>query len=157
VIPAGAQTAASLRDKLQTGHTISIIDEDGRKVQGRVVDVSDQAIRVSVHRAIERIPIESVVRIEKPDSLKNGAYAGLFIGATFGLVGGLANSGRTSDRNLVVASIAGNAVAWTAFGVGIDAMVNTRRTLYQRSGKVERRAAPLVGAGVRGAALSIAW
>jgi hypothetical protein len=157
-MPVHAQTIdAALRARLEAAHDVSIVDDEGRRIDGHIVDVSDQTIRVSVRRAIEQIPIDRVVRIEKPDSLKNGAYAGLFVGTTFGLVTALCASGGGYDRRFAIANTVGNAIVFTAFGVGIDAMVNTRRTLYQRSGRVETRLAPLSGSGFRGAAIAVTW
>src|SRR3954467_9893310 len=75
--PIAAQTMTSaVREKVQAARTVTIVDDEGRRIDGRVIEMSDQTLRISVHRAIEQIRIDRIVRIEKPDSLKNGAYAG---------------------------------------------------------------------------------
>jgi hypothetical protein len=141
-------------DEVKPGLPVSVIDDEGRRVDGRVIDVSDDAIRVSVRKRTEQIPIGRVVRIDKTDSLKNGALGGLVAGLGFGIF--VAAHGQ-ADRPFLFAAAVSNGLIWTAFGVGIDAMVDSRRTLYRRSGGTQARVSPLVGREVRGAAVSVSW
>src|SRR5262245_47859889 len=142
-------------DGMKPGLAVSVIDDSGRRVEGRVVDISDEAIRVSVHKTVEQVPLQRVVRIDKTDSLKNGAVSGLVAGVGFGLLVSL--SGGEMDGRWVASAVISNGLIWTAFGAGIDALVDNRRTLYQRAGGVQTRLSPVVGRGVRGAAVSVAW
>lgn len=131
VVPglAGAQSSEMKPlDHVKPGLAVSVVDDSGRRVDGRVVDISDDAIRVSVRKTIEQIPMDRVVRIDKTDSLKNGALVGLAIG-----------------------------LSWGVFAAASDGDIDGRRTLYQRSAGVQARVSPLVGRGVRGAALSVSW
>ncbi len=158
VVPglAGAQSSETKPlDHVKPGLAVSVVDDSGRRVDGRVVDISDDAIRVSVRKTIEQIPMDRVVRIDKTDSLKNGALVGLAIGLSWGVFAA-ASDGDIDGQFLLTATLA-NGLVWTAFGTGIDAMVDGRRTLYQRSVGVQARVSPLVGRGVRGAALSVSW
>ena len=50
-----------------------------------------------------------------------------------------------------------NGLIGSACGVGLDALVDNRRTLYQRDGRVVSRLAPIVAPGVRGAAITVRW
>jgi len=140
---------------VKPGLSVSVIDDAGRRVEGKVVDISDDAIRVSVRKTIEQVPFQRVVRIDKTDSLKNGAVSGLVAGIGFGLMVSL--SGSETDGRWVAAAVISNGLIWTAFGAGIDALVDSRRTLYQRAGAVQTRLSPVIGRGVRGAAVSVAW
>ena len=63
--------------ELKHGESLSIVDEDGRRIDGRFVDLSADSITVRRRRGPEQIRIDRVVRIEKPDSLANGAWIGL--------------------------------------------------------------------------------
>ena len=97
------------------------------------------------------------MRIDKPDSLKNGALAGLGIGLAVGTFGAVLSSSGNVEPEWMLAGIAYQTVAWTLLGTGIDAMFNNRRTLYERGERLQARVSPVVGRGVRGAALSVSW
>ena len=136
------------------GLPVAVIDDSGRRVEGHIVDVTDESVRVSVRKAIQDIPLDRVVRIEKTDSLKNGAVSGLVAGVGFGLL--ISLSGGDIDGGWVASAVISNGLMWSAFGTGIDAMVNSRRTLYQKSG-VQTRVSPIVGPRVRGASMTLSW
>ena len=106
-------------------------------------------------RGPEQIRLDRVVRIEKPDSLANGAWIGFAVGAGMGLLGAV--SANTDDIAFVASAVITNALVTTACGVGFDALVDNRRTLYQRDGRVAARVAPIVAPGVRGAAVTVRW
>ena len=104
----------------------------------------------------KKCDLDRIVRIDKPDSLKNGALIGLGVGVSLGVFGS-AMQAPDIEAKWVLASIASNGVACTLLGTGIDALVDSRRTLYQRSGGVRGRVSPIVGRGVRGAAMTLSW
>ena len=66
-------------------------------------------------------------------------------------------SAGSDDAAFVAIAIITNALVATACGVGFDALVDNRRTLYQRDGRVVSRLAPIVAPGVRGAAVTVRW
>jgi hypothetical protein len=151
---AAAQTApASTLDALARGLDITVIDDGGRRFDGEVVDVSADAVRIKWRGVVESVAMSDVVRIEKRDGLANGALAGLTIGTALG-VGAAVSVG--ADAGFTVAAIASNALLYTAIGAGIDAMINGRRTLYQRNQPVTT-VAPILDGNRRGAAIAISW
>ena len=141
--------------EIKQGESLSIVDEDGRRIDGRFVDLSADTITVRRRRGPEQIRLDRVVRIEKPDSLANGAWIGFAVGAGIGLLGAV--SANTDDIAFVASAVITNALVTTACGVGFDALVDNRRTLYQRDGRVVSRLAPIVAPGVRGAAVTVRW
>jgi hypothetical protein len=154
---AAAQSVAPVpTETVKRGLPVSVIDDSGTRVEGHVVDISDDAIRVSVRdKRVEEIPLQRVVRIDKTDSLKNGAVTGLVAGVGFGLLVGMSSSG--FDGRWLASAVISNGLMWTAFGAGIDALADSRRTLYQRAGSSKARISPLLGRDVRGAALTVSW
>jgi hypothetical protein len=155
--PAGAQPGDErISGVIRPGLTVSIVDDEGRQTEGRVMDVSAEVIRVSLRGTSEEIRLDRIVRIDKPDSLKNGALIGLGVGFSLGVFGAVMQ-GPESGAKWALASIVSNSVACTLLGTGIDALVDTRRTLYQRSGGVRGRVSPIVGRGVRGATMTLSW
>ena len=153
-----AQTAGTrLADAVTTGMRVSVVNDDGRRVEGRVLEHSQESLWLSLDGSSQEIPIDRIVRIDKPDSLKNGALAGLGVGLAIGTFGAVLSSSGNIEPEWVLAGITYNAVAFTLLGTGIDAMFNNRRTLYERGGRFQARVSPVVGRGVRGAALSVTW
>lgn len=152
--PAAAQTTpASTLDAIAPGLPVTVIDDGGRRVDGRIVDSSGDLVRVKRRGVIETVALSDVVRIEKRDGLENGALTGLAIGTALG-VGAAVSVG--ADAGFTVAAIASNALLYTAIGAGIDAMINGRRTLYQRNQPVAT-VAPILDGHRRGAAIAITW
>ncbi len=154
---AAAGQAERIADVVHSGQRVSIVDDQGRRIEGRVELASAEAFRLSTRGGLEDVAVDRVVRIEEPDSLKNGALIGLGVGLGIGAVGATLMHGEGADANQVAAGIAWNALAWTLVGTGIDAVFNNRRTLYERGGRVQTRVAPVVGPGVRGAVLAVTW
>ena len=74
-----------------------------------------------------------------------------------GAFGAVLSSGANIEPKWLLAGSAYQTVAWTLRGTGIDALFNNRRTLYERGGRLQARVSPVVGLGVRGAAVSVTW
>jgi hypothetical protein len=153
-----AQTGGMrLDDVVTTGMKVSVVDDDGRRIEGRVLEHSQESLRLALNGSSQEIPIDRIVRIDKPDSLKNGALAGLGVGLAIGTLGAILPHGGNLEPEWVLAGITYHAVAFTLLGTGIDAMFNNRRTLYERGGRLQTRVSPVIGRGVRGAAVSVSW
>jgi hypothetical protein len=158
--PAVAQTSGEgIPAAVRPGLTVSIVDDEGRQVDGRVMNVSAEAIRLSLHGTSEEIRFDRIVRIDKPDSLKNGALIGLGVGLSLGISGATMQAGGPggNEAKWVLASILSNSVACTLLGTGLDALVDSRRTLYERGRRTQAGVTPIVGRGVRGAGVSVSW
>jgi hypothetical protein len=154
-VSAAAQTIESA---VKSGMHVAVVDDQGREIDGRVESVSDKALLVRVKKDRKEIPLDSIVRIEHPDRLKNGALTGLFVGIGLGFLGGFADDqGYGRQPVFAIVSALGNGVICAGLGTGIDAMINRRRTLYQRGGEPQTRVAPIVGRHAAGAALSFSW
>jgi hypothetical protein len=160
-LPSAARAAdQQLTDQIRTGATVSIVDEAGTVRQGRVESVSDQTIRLKKKRgAIDEIAAEDIVRVEKPDGLRNGALIGLAVGAGLGMAGGFSDGqGRGRRGSFVPVAILGNLVICTALGTALDAIFNHRRTLYERGGRrTETNVTPVMGSRAGGAVLHVSW
>ena len=155
--PAAAQPGDErLPGAIRSGLTVSIVDDEGRQIDGRVTDVSAEVIRVSRRGTSEEVRLGRIVRIDKPDSLKNGALIGLGVGLSLG-ISAAAMQTRGSEAKWVFASLLSNSVACTLLGTGIDALVDSRRTLYERGRRTQARVSPIVGHGARGASVSWTW
>jgi hypothetical protein len=100
--------------------TVTILDTDGRRLVGRVAQVSSSGLTLVQRGQATSVPLQRVARITKSDSNRNGAVIGGLIGAAIGAVGGAAinaicaNEG--GDCFGVVLALAG---AGAASGAGI--------------------------------------
>jgi hypothetical protein len=157
--PIAAQTSNErIPDVVKKGLAVSIIDDDGRQIDGRVEGISEEAIRVSVRKTSEEVPLSKIVRIDRPDGLRNGTLVGLGFGLTSSaIMVGFATQADNAQWGVVLASSAMNIVAYTLLGTGIDALINNRRTLYERGRRAQARLSPVVGGGARGASVSLTW
>jgi hypothetical protein len=154
---AAAGQAEGIADIVQAGQRVLIVDDQGRRLDGRVELVSDETVRVSTRAGSDDVANHRIVRIEKPDGLKNGALIGLGVGLGFGVVGATLVHGEGAESGQAAAVIVSNVLAYTLLGTGIDAVFNNRRTLYERGRRLQTRVAPVVGSGVRGAAVAVTW
>jgi hypothetical protein len=157
----GAQTAGdAIASAVKAGQKVSIVDDHGRTIEGRVDGISEETLRVSVRKATEEIPLNRIVRIDRPDSLRNGTFIGMGIGLASGLIGYGFNSNDGGSKPAIVAgAVVGHTLVWTAIGTAVDALFNHNETLYERGdrSRVQARVLPVLGGGTRGAAVSLTW
>ena len=139
---------------VKPGLKVSVTDQSGASVEGRVEDVSDRFVRLSVKGRVRDIPVEDVVRIERPDTVKNGALIGFVVGVSTGLV---ATAFDPHGGGVLVGRTLGNGVVFAGIGALFDAAVDSRRTLYQRGPRLQTRLHPVIGRHVRGVAATVAW
>jgi hypothetical protein len=160
-----AQSAAAppaqpgLADVVAPGLKVSIVDDRGVEIDGRVEAVTDHAVRLAVRNGTREIPIEQIVRIARPDGIKNGALVGLGIGVTLGGVSGVLTelNSEGSDVGFIAASIFGNGLVCAGIGALIDAAIDGRETLYERGRHARTRVTPVIDKGVRGVSVSLTW
>ncbi len=148
-----------LADFVEAGVTVSIVDDRGAEFDGRVESVSNQAVRLAMKKGTREIPLEQIVRIERPDGIKNGALAGLGVGMTLGGLSGVVAAAGSGSRNtgFVVASILSNGLVCAGIGALIDAASDGRQTLYERGRHKQTRVTPIVDRGTRALAISLSW
>ena len=157
--PAAAQTTSDrIADSVRPGLKVSIVDDRGRKIEGRVASLSEEAIRMSIGKRAEAVPFDRILRIERPDTVKNGAIVGFVVGLALGTVGGwLDHQGRGQRGSFMAVSAFGNGVVCAGLGALIDGAADNRRMLYERAASPQVRIAPVVGNDVRAVALAVSW
>ena len=152
--PAAPPPQDTIPATVETGLKVSIVDLQGSRVEGRVQAVSDQFVRLTVRGWTTEIPIKQIVRIERPDTVKNGALTGLIIGSTMGLIGTVVDP---QGGAVLVTRTLGNGLICAGLGALIDAAVDGRKTLYERGASSQARVTPIIGRDMRAVALSIEW
>lgn len=135
--PSPPQAGASVPGLDPSGlQTVHLVDRAGAETSGKLLVFCAESVRLLVDGGERRFELEDVARIERRDSLRNGAI----IGASVGLVLGLVTAG-ISDcpgddpggscagfRALALVMTTG---VHTALGIGIDALIPGRTTLYR--------------------------
>jgi hypothetical protein len=145
----------ALPASVRPGQVVQVVDDAGAGIEGRVQQVSDQAIRLATRRGITDVPVGSIVRIVRPDGIRNGALIGLAVGVGLGVFS--ASTFADGDAALMLTQTLGNGVVCAGIGALLDAAVDSRRTLYQRGPRRQSRVTPLIGRGSAGVATSIRW
>ncbi len=145
---------------VQPGDTLTITDNAGVRVRGKLVEITTTSLVLDVSRALRQFQESEIYMIERRgDSLKNGALIGFSAGGA--LAAALATSFRGSDWRfdpedyLAVIAVFGGVGA--GIGVGIDALIRGHTVIYARSRSAARTVsfAPILGRGRKGALVSV--
>ncbi|RPI28638.1 MAG: hypothetical protein EHM61_04365 [Acidobacteria bacterium] len=103
----------------------------GEQIRAVYQEVGADSLLVTVDGSPRTIPKPEVAAIttaqRRSDSLINGALIGAGIGLAIGLMGM-----RDEDLNAAIVPLA--AGVWTGIGLGVDAAVRTKTTLYKAPG-----------------------
>jgi hypothetical protein len=167
---ATAQTdTARIGQLLKNGQKITLVDDDGRELEGRVAEVSSSSLGLTTDDGRIDLSLDRIVRIDHPrDGLGNGALIGMGTLVGLSLISLAAHDHScpanarcpdTSPSALVVLWISGSMAAFGAgIGVAIDAMIHRKdAAIYKRGTAARATIGPAIGPGVRGAVVSVSW
>jgi hypothetical protein len=139
-----------MRAKLKAGDRVSVDLQNGSTLTGRFIGVGTDALSIATPGGDRRLLPSEVVQVHRT---RRGVLLGAIIGGGVGLACGaalgswFANEGHDRDGPLFGLTAIGLGV-----GIGIDALVNIPRTVYQRTAA---RAAVKLDAGPRRAAIGV--
>jgi hypothetical protein len=157
---AAAQPAESdLDSTLTPGTTAWITDVSGREVKTRIVTVSGSVVTASAHGELRRFETTDIKRIEvrQSDSLLDGALIGAGAAIAFGLVVCTAMEPWENCRDDVGPMLRAGAVG-AGIGIGIDALIRGRRTVYEGAPRpVGVHAAPILSRYEKGFRVSVSF
>src|SRR5688572_28043798 len=156
-----AGTFDQLRVLVKPGDTLTVVDDSGQRVEGKVSSLSASALSLMVSGTPRQFLSTEVNTIEKrgPDSVKNGALIGLAIGAGIGTAGMVALVATAEDD--VVGFMAVGVLMYAGIGAGIgtriDSLIEGRRAIYAISGSARSAliVAPLLGKTRKGLRVSL--
>jgi hypothetical protein len=155
--PQGAERG--LETTLIPGKTVWITESGGREEKTRIVGVSGDTVTVAAGEDIRRLRTTDVmrVRVRHSDSVLNGAL----IGAGAGLASGLLLCSLTETWENCRDDV--GPMAWfgaigAGAGIGIDALIRGRRTIYEAGhGSIRLHAAPIVSRRLTGLRVSLSF
>ena len=120
-----------------TMSTVSVLDDSGVEVTGRLVRLDTSTIVVRVDDAERQFEASRVRRIDRRgDSLGNGLIIGAIVGAavgafTYGLADCPGDNRSGPCPRARTAMFLGTTGTYAALGAGIDALVAGRTTVYE--------------------------
>ena len=152
----GAQgIALSLEDlsqagRLQAGDGVIVTDVNGRRVKADVVGLSSDVLTVTDGRSEREFAEAGILKIDRQDSLMNGALLGLVGGALAASRVDLSSDDASATASGIVLFFGGGLLA----GVLVDSSIH--ETVYEGPGW-RWAVRPLLTTGGMGARMSVGW
>jgi hypothetical protein len=152
------ENESSLERVLSPGLTVWITDSTGREVKTRIVSVSGDVVTTD-DESMRRLSAADIRRIQvrRSDSVINGAL----IGAGAAIASGLFLCTRTepwANCRDDVGPIARIGAIGAGVGIGIDALIRGRTTIYEAGRpSVRLDARPMLGPRTRGFTVSVTF
>jgi hypothetical protein len=156
-IVSAQESPERLGDALAVGSYVSVVDAEGQRREGRVTDSADGLVKMSRRGHRFDVPLERIVLVEKPDSVRNGALTGLVAGLTLGALTLVVFADGELPAGFAVTNIVTNGLFWMGVGTGLDALFDNRRTLYARGPSTRVRVQPIVKREGAGLSVGIQW
>ncbi len=139
--------------------TAWITDSRGREEKTRISSVSGDIVTAIVGEHTRRFRIDDIrqVSVRHSDSVLNGASIGAGTGVASGLfLCRLAKPWEVCRGN--VGSMLTTGAMGAGIGIGIDALIRGRETIYEaRPGSTRLHAAPVIGRDARGLQVSLSF
>ena len=149
-----ADTEPNRFPRLSPGATVWITDSVGREQKVELVEVAGDVVTAGAGDNIRRLRTTEIVRVRvrQSDSVLNGALIGAGVAVASGL--GLCRTTEpwSNCRDDYGPMLRIGAIG-AAIGIGIDALIRGRKTVYEAPGAPQVRAAPI--AGTRGVGLQL--
>jgi hypothetical protein len=164
---AQAQDTASSFDQLRVlvkpGDTVTVTGNSGGVMQGRIVDLSSQALGLQVDGQRRELFVDDVRTIteQRHANLATGAKWGVGIGAGFGVLTMAAATSGYRCYNCMTWILMSGAVyggIGAGIGVGIAATMEHQQVIFAKPGSsLKLSVAPMVGRDRKGLLLTARW
>ncbi len=126
-----------LRFQVKAGDTVYVTDDSGSSErEARIVDLTVSSLVVSIDGVRRDLGESDVTRIRQrlPDSKKNGALIGFLVGAAASttVATAMASPSGSCHGGCVAANVLYGGGLGALIGMGIDAMIQSRKDIYVR-------------------------
>ena len=167
--PALAQQVSSfeqLQLLVKPGDKIEVVGTDGVSLKGKLDSLTPATLRLTTKNGFRDYAQKDAlaVRQKRGDSLANGAWIGAVSGGGLAGLGAFAACGEGDCNGDSAGLVATVIVVYTglgaAIGVGIDAMINHRQTIYKQPTQTALKSArvvPLISNRSKGAMLRFSF
>lgn len=146
-----------LRSILTPGMRVWITDGSGREEKTQIVDVSGEVVITTTNADTRRFQTADILRVSarQSDSVLNGALIGAGVAVASGLFLCSLTEPWENCRDDVGPMFRTGAVG-AGIGIGIDALIRGRKTIYEAASSSTRLdAAPVLGRGTAGLRVSL--
>jgi len=165
---ASAQQANSfeqLQVLVKPGDKVDVTGTDGTITKGKIESLTPSALRIATKTGIRDFSQKDALMIQQKrgDSLGNGAVIGAVSGAGFAglaLVAICSSEGCDGEGGFVAGSIALYTGLGAGIGVGIDALISHRHTIYKQPAQSMLRSirvSPVISNTRKGAAMRFSF
>jgi hypothetical protein len=141
------------------GTTVWITDSEGREDKTRIVSVSRDIVTTAAGNDIRRLRTADIarVRVRQPDSVLNGALIGAGSAVASGLFFCTLMESWENCRDDVGPMLGIGAIG-AGVGIGIDALIRGRRTIYHAAeGSTRLHVSPIIARHTRGLQVSLSF
>jgi hypothetical protein len=131
-----------LQNALKIDDKLTITSDNGNKVNGRLIEITDDQILLRVKNGQQSIAAPRIVKVAKR---KNGVLLGAIIGAGASIPFALAistysyNEGGSQASAFLIPVMMGLGI-----GTGIDALIPSTRTMYDRNSQRRVTVSPVI-------------
>jgi len=150
------RTPPALQAVLLPGTTVWITDASSNEEQVRIISVSGGVVTAAAGQNIRRVRAADIMRVRarRSDSVLNGALIGAGAAIASGLF--LCSLTETFDncRDDVGPMLRIGALG-AGIGIGIDALIRGRKTIYESGAGTKLDAAPMIGRRAGGLQISL--
>jgi hypothetical protein len=155
------QSFDQLGTRLKVGDTVWVTDAQGREIKGRIRGLSATSLLLDAGGSPQDLQAARVgtIRVQQPDSLKNGALIGLVAGAVSGALAMVAVC--EGEAGCGAGGAVLGAGAGAGIGVGIDAARGGKKVLAYRApgapGSARLSLAPVITPRTKGVVVAYSF
>jgi hypothetical protein len=153
-----AAVSAAVEAALIPGTTVWITDFDGMESKARILSLADDVVTITAGDRTRSLRTRDVARVKvrRSDSLLNGALIGAGAAVASGLLLCRLTEPWENCRD-DIGPMFRIGVVGTGIGIGIDALIRGRKTIYEAPGAPTLHVAPLIGRRAAGMQLSFTF
>ena len=141
-----------LQNTLKVDDTLTVTSENGNKIKGRLIEITPDHIQLRVKNGQQTIAAPQIMKVGKR---KNGVLLGALIGVGAGIPVGLALNAYASNEGLDGAYAFVPVVMGLGIGIGIDALIPSTRTVYDRKSQTQVTVSPVIDRDRLGARVTL--
>ena len=143
---------SQLQTTLKQNDRLTLTTDSGTKIEGKLIEATPDQIVLNLKGGPQQIPASRILKVQRKH---NGVFLGAVIGAAAGILPALTLSAylhnEGGDSAMALAPIG----LGVGVGIGIDALLSTKKTMYERNPNQRLTLSPVLDRNRLGA--RVAW
>ena len=132
---------AQLQNTLKIDDTLTVTSDNGNKVKGQLIEITADHILLRVKNGQQSIAAPQIMKVGRR---KNGVLLGAIIGAGAGFPFALAINSYANNEGASGAYSFVPVIIGLGIGIGIDALIPSTRTIYDRNSQRRVTVSPVI-------------